>query len=352
MTLRLDSLTGLRFFAAFAVFGFHFQGLDYGKGDRALHEFSGGMVGVTFFFMVSGFVLAWSSRPNDTTRSFYRRRFARIYPSYLMAWVIAVGVGLASGWGFSAKSLIALPLIQAWAPSQQIFYAASAVFWSLSCEAFFYAVFPYVMRRLRSMERRELVIIGLVCVLFSLALAGALIEVGETTAGFWILCIFPPVQLATFILGMVLGILMRGGPTTHIPLWPAVALALAATMLAGHVPASLARVALPIVPFALVIWAAAERDLRGMSSIFRSRALVALGTWSYCFYLIHGQVIQVSIKVMHRAGVETGDLGGIELAGMFVLVLAAATFSAWVLHRVVEFPCERRLRGAAPERVD
>src|SRR3712207_2975549 len=52
--LRLDSLTGLRFFAAFAVFGFH--ALRYGDQDLGTELFAAGATGVSFFFVVSGFV--------------------------------------------------------------------------------------------------------------------------------------------------------------------------------------------------------------------------------------------------------------------------------------------------------
>ncbi|GHD41732.1 hypothetical protein D9V29_01735 [Mycetocola manganoxydans] len=65
---RLDSLTGLRFIAAFVVFGIH--SLYYGQDSWTESVFAAGMTGVSFFYIVSGFVLAWTAREHDPVRSF------------------------------------------------------------------------------------------------------------------------------------------------------------------------------------------------------------------------------------------------------------------------------------------
>jgi len=40
-----------------------------------LKPFTHGALGVSFFFVLSGFVLVWSTRPDDTAWPFLRRRF-------------------------------------------------------------------------------------------------------------------------------------------------------------------------------------------------------------------------------------------------------------------------------------
>lgn len=78
---RLDSLTGARFVAALAVFLFHAGGIFPAEGvfGKALAFISrDGGIGVDFFFVLSGFVLAWSWRPGSSVKAFYRRRFARL----------------------------------------------------------------------------------------------------------------------------------------------------------------------------------------------------------------------------------------------------------------------------------
>ena len=63
-TKRLDSLTGLRWWAAFAVFFFHLRNLIPLPGPiEAIAQF--GYLGVTFFFVMSGYVLTMSWRPTS-----------------------------------------------------------------------------------------------------------------------------------------------------------------------------------------------------------------------------------------------------------------------------------------------
>src|SRR5262245_62142748 len=74
---RVESLTGLRWWAAFFVFCHHMTNLA----PLPIYDFlKYGTSGVTFFFVLSGFVLTWSARPGTKIRTFYRRRFARIFP--------------------------------------------------------------------------------------------------------------------------------------------------------------------------------------------------------------------------------------------------------------------------------
>ena len=100
--VQLDSLTGIRAIAAFLVFWHHANGL-YGG-------ISSGMVGVSLFYILSGFVMAWVDRDGDTAGQFYRRRFARIYPAYAVSVTAAIGYTVATT-GFSAVSLV--PPLQA-----------------------------------------------------------------------------------------------------------------------------------------------------------------------------------------------------------------------------------------------
>lgn len=80
---RLDSLTGMRFIAALAVFVHHTTGLAPGTGlaqAPVLFPYSTmGVNGVGFFFVLSGFLLAWGHRPGTRRGLFHWRRAGRIY---------------------------------------------------------------------------------------------------------------------------------------------------------------------------------------------------------------------------------------------------------------------------------
>ena len=55
---RINHLTGLRFFAAFLVFMSHIE--FSGSYDSLQIVFKQGFIGVSFFFILSGFVLSYS----------------------------------------------------------------------------------------------------------------------------------------------------------------------------------------------------------------------------------------------------------------------------------------------------
>ena len=87
MRKHIPALTSLRFLAALWVFVFHLQLWhgDFGISpiDKFIHA---GPVGMAFFFVLSGFILAQAAAGTDPLtdfRGYAVRRFARIYPIYL-----------------------------------------------------------------------------------------------------------------------------------------------------------------------------------------------------------------------------------------------------------------------------
>jgi peptidoglycan/LPS O-acetylase OafA/YrhL len=96
--------------------------------------------------------------------------------------------------------------------------------------------------------------------------------------------------------------------------------------------------------YALLIAAVASRDLRGRWMILRSRSLVALGRWSYAFYLVHATVLYWLVQ--HRIpGHKLPTWDNWYPAAVSFAVGLAAAFGLYVL---VEHPVEKLLRGLLP----
>src|ERR1700678_2417590 len=129
---NLGGLTSLRFFAAFAVVIYHFAGPGLAGWPAPLVNIAGsGFVAVSFFFILSGFVLSYrylspSGEMRGTIRSFYSARVARIYPAYLLGFLLAAPTDIlwslrvnhfavAVGKLFFGGALV-LALQQAWTP--------------------------------------------------------------------------------------------------------------------------------------------------------------------------------------------------------------------------------------------
>ena len=342
---RLDSLTGLRFFAAFLVFGFHAGA--YGLDRLSFDPLGKGNTGVSFFYIVSGFVLAWSLRSGDTHRAFWQRRFARIYPAYAVAWLSAVAIMALDGKAIGASTFVPLTLLQSWVPDQTFYFAASAVFWSLSCEAFFYAVFPRLMPVINRASSKALALMTVVLIAFIAAIAWACVGSKPESVGTWLVDFFPPTRLAEFIVGIILAVAVKRGMRSPLSLSQAGVLSVAAVLVATQVPATFAVSSITLVPFMLLIVAAASADIRQRPSVFRAPVIVKLGVWSYCFYLVHTQVLAVVFELASRAGHPKEDLTTAAAMVLILVSLAAAVAASWALHVLVERPAEKRLRPKA-----
>lgn len=340
---RLESLTGLRFMAALVVVGFHlvllFPSAPYGP---VAHFLGQGPTGVSFFFVISGFVLTWSRRREDGAARFYRRRLARIGPSHIVTWVV-IGVLLVAASVPRALGPVggSLFLLQPWIPSSHYWNAMNVPSWSLGCEVFFYALFPFLaagLFRLGSRSRRALLVGGVLAVL---VIAAVTAPASYGTTGYWLLYFFPPTRLIEFVIGMLLALEVTGGSWPRIGLGPALAVAGAAYAAAGWAPTSYRVVAVTLVPFIMLIGAAAQRDLSGRPSLWNSPVMVRLGMWSFALYLAHFPVM-VALALV-EGPVHLGLAGGLANAA---LVLVLCLGAAAVLYRLVERPAERAFRPA------
>ncbi len=353
MHARLDSLTGLRFFAAYFVLLHHVT--NFARLPVLVHFEGFGATGVTFFFVLSGFVLTWSFRPSDAPRPFYWRRFARIVPLHVLTTLIALPVfyamqGEPVAWG---PVLLSLGLLQAWTFVPGIYFAGNPAAWSLSCELFFYALHPLAIRRVLAARSMALAIGGGAFLAAMAAVAQiALGWPGEFTG--WLLYIAPPFRLGEFALGVVLAVLTARGYRAPLGLLPATALlagwfvftyvvgprTLDAAMLARTGSAGYA--ILPLL-YGLVIVAAARLDLEARPSVLRWKPMVRLGEWSYALYLVHATIIYALMEVFgtHYRAMWT-NLGWLALASVIAIAASA------LLYHLVEQPLERWLRAHEP----
>lgn len=154
---HLNALTTLRFFAAFHVLLFHYQSMFFYNTFRTPTPDAIwlGFTSVTFFFVLSGFILAhnYSAVKFDaaTLRLYACARLSRIYPVYLLSLLIAMPflfrqIGGQPDWihPLWIASIILAPLgLHAWVPGAAC--ALNCPSWSISTEFFFYLMFPLLM---------------------------------------------------------------------------------------------------------------------------------------------------------------------------------------------------------------
>jgi peptidoglycan/LPS O-acetylase OafA/YrhL len=353
---RIDSLTSLRFFAAAFVLVCHVQTSETFPSVFTEHLFAFPKTGVTFFFVLSGFVLAWSYRPDHPARSFYVRRFARIWPVHALVTVLLFGIGrmLAPDDWSTGEYLVVwvsvLLLVQSLCPLPSVHESVNPPAWTLSCEAFFYALFPLLRRRTAGLSAPALR--RLIAAMLVLCL-GIWIFVDDAAWIFFYsdgtqqtLRYLPAlVHLPEFVIGLALAGLLRHRPA--FPVTPAVATAAAAGLLLilgvlhwaepAWLPLSEDAVAqYTSIPLSLIVVGAfAAHELNGRPSALQHRWLIRLGDWSYALYLTHLTVIHVASLAI---GGRSFGAANVVAVPLFLLVSIAL---AGLLHYAVERPGKR-----------
>ena len=149
-----------------------------------------GEIGVTLFFFISGFVVSqpFLFRPRGAWKvgQFYRRRFLRIYPPYLVVITLCfVVLGVAGHVPVDADAYekSSVPLAQSYLAS--LVYLHGAIFdapsrlnppmWSLEIEVAFYAVLPPLMGLYAHVGPRRVRLVGLAGVIAAAVLASSLL---------------------------------------------------------------------------------------------------------------------------------------------------------------------------------
>jgi peptidoglycan/LPS O-acetylase OafA/YrhL len=334
---RLDGLTGLRFFAALAVFAFHANILLVHTRFEGVRDLaSPGMVGVSFFFMLSGFVLTWSWRDRPYS-GYMRRRLARIVPATWVASVFALTAMATRPAGLEKlPTVLSIPLLQSWWPDIHIDRSPLPATWSLSVELFFYLLFPVVLvgaRRLPASARKPLLVGLAVAVVLWAALNPT-----DGTTNAWAVYYCPPARMLEFAIGVLLALEVADRRWPRVPVSAALAATAVAWVVCLHVAPQFQFVAVTLVPFAFLIGAVATRDAEGRSTWVAHPTFEALGRWSFAFYLVHSTIVRLT-SLAGDNGFPVNGVNGVAFA------LGASILASYVLYTLVERPAERFLKA-------
>ncbi|QKV96917.1 acyltransferase [Streptomyces sp. NA02950] len=363
---RLPSLTGYRFLLACAVLFGHVLTLGRLFADEAVYEaadrshmLSAGAV--SSFFILSGFVLAWTLRPDDTAGRFWRRRFVKIFPNHAVTWTLMLVLLMATG----TATLLPVPdpaadeavknllLVHTWAPDMADFSSVNPVTWSISCEVFFYLLFPFLIRPLSALPARRIrPAIALIAALILATPALATLFTEDAAAGswsplsmerWWLIYFFPPVRLLEFVLGILLALAVRTGRWPALRLrWPLLAL-IGLFVAQPRLPEEYVWGAATCLPLAALIPALASRDIDRRPTWLSLRRLVVLGEASFALYMIH-------FPILYAIRLLLGDrtFGILTATAIALGVATVCVLASLLLWRTVELPMMRRYSRPRP----
>ena len=368
----LPALTGLRFVAALLVVLFHYQFLVHGLAQSAApgaRVIQAGFVGVSIFFVLSGFILAYTyldsaGAMRTTVPAFWHARFARIYPAYAFALVLSLPifidvalvrpVGVIHLSDFIKAAVLTPTLLQAWTPKKAWMWDGPA--WSLSVEAFFYALFPFIAVAIARRPFRQIVAIG--CFAGLCALVGPSVyaltsplgiwRVTTATYGPWVatLKFLPLFHLPEFVIGICTGVIFihrrdtdsKRGSVAWITTISAAAV-VGILAVSDRIPFLFLQCGALALPFAVLIYCLAFR--RGiLAEALSTRAAQLLGGASYSLYLLHLPIstyLTISGKLLGLTW-----LSGWVGVAVYVTVAIGAALAVFVL---VEEPSRSWLRA-------
>jgi peptidoglycan/LPS O-acetylase OafA/YrhL len=302
---QLPALTGIRCFAALNLVFFHFA--DPHSFGPLSPVVNGGYISVSFFLMLSGFILTYNyadraQRGALTARSFWSARFSRLYPVYAFSLLLSVGmlaqeVHAHTRLDFGLGLVLTPLLLQGWHPALSTFWNTPA--WTMSTEAFFYLLFPWLITRRRPRQTRTMLLILVSVWLCSLVLPGLYmyfnpdgdVHPDRYSVGIWMRALkFMPVQhLFSFLFGMTLGFLnekIRPESRKRLALGIFAFAALYLLLCVGdHLPYAMMHDGLLMPLFAGVVLCLAGSN--PIASFFGLLPFIAIGEASYCLYLLH-----------------------------------------------------------------
>ena len=353
---RLDALTGLRSFAAINIVLFHFSNPNW-FGPLA-PVVNAGYASVSFFILLSGFVLGYNynarARAGELSNvRFYEARFTRLYPIYLLSLILAFKmIPLERGFhthGMFWTGMVLSPLLlQGWIPEIATFLNTPA--WTMSAESFYYVLFPW-MAKWKKPERveRHLAKMGLVWLagmvpgsLYILYNPDGLSHVDRFSSANWLQALkYTPIpHLASFVFGVLLAELdeivpRMGNRRMVLGLFGFVATFAILTQ-AYRLPYALLHDGLFMPLFGCIILGLA--GVNPLSKLLGMRPLVFVGEASYCLYLLHFNLWNMihDSHVLDRLGLARFD-PWISYVLLICLALLALHF--------VEKPAQRVLRG-------
>jgi peptidoglycan/LPS O-acetylase OafA/YrhL len=341
-TPPLQALTSIRFFAALWVVLFHLrQILPLPVFLRPVID--RGYVGVSLFFMLSGFILTYNYLPRDFSRAdFWRARFARIWPMYMVGLALGFPAFVHSvthrGVPGISSALAALTLTQAWNPRTAVAWNAPG--WSLSCEVFFYLLFPSTLALGVSIFKnhpwKSLTSVWLLSVAAPLLYLWISPEgvVSPESHATWLTVVRfnPAIRFPEFVLGVILGVVYLQGfrlPRPRVVVMAALLVLLTVLLAGKNLPYPLFHNGFLAPLFALIILGLAADDC-GLGF----PTLLLLGEASYSLYIIHSPVLswlKALFDLMHVT------LSGRTFGTIFLAVSVAASVCTY---KLIELPAK------------
>jgi len=343
----LPILTVLRFPAALSIVFFHyFLALKF-----PIANYVGLASGVSFFYVLSGFILYYNYEDLRDCGYFWIHRFARIWPVHVvtlgMAFLVLPFDHLLGHAHWPITLPVNLLLLHSWLPFHGSSLSYNGVSWSLSVEAFFYICFPWLLVAMKKYGPTPALVGSFVVGLLLVVLVNHL-KPDEPGFGSY----NPACRLFEFVLGMATCHLWfktspRAERGTRWSAYEAFATIFALGLIFSARPILvLMELSTPLgewfggaftaCSFALLIWVFAHQA-GAISKALSMPFLVLLGEVSFAMYMCHQMLIR------HLLLNHEDDTDFSRTWGIFATYMGLVFVVAFLLFYVVETPARKMI---------
>ena len=313
----IRTLQSLRFFFIILVVLSHYIGSSF--------DF-GGECGVSFFFMLSGFVLslAYSERITKglfSTTPFVVKQWIKIYPLHILTFIVMFALDIRLEKYCDITAVIAnILLLQSWVPADSFYFVANRPSWFLCDILFFYVVFSSLNKYILRSDNRKLLAISLVVILLYICLMAVL----PTYLVNPILYANPLTRLLDFIVGIILyklyvsdnGIALRdklNGKsflTVSLMELSVILLVVITAILYPHLPQRVRTVSIfwLAIPLFIFFFAMTDKHSGVISKFLQVKTMLWLGNISFCIYIIHVPVLRIFNSISVHTGIADSTL--------------------------------------------
>jgi exopolysaccharide production protein ExoZ len=316
----LNSLQLLRALAAYSVVLYHASEATRFATKLPIPNLECLSAGVDLFFVISGFVMVYTTGPETTPRQFFGRRIARIVPLYWTTTALACLGALIVPYAFSSTNLSLPSILSSFAflpypNAEGRLFPVHGVGWTLNYEMLFYVLFA-----LSLLLPARLRFAGVLLLLTTVWALSNIVGAGVYARFYGEPIIFE------FAVGCLLAKILFLEPVARFirrtPMWPFAVMALIAFVaINSWAPMTVTSLFRFGAPAALLAFAGLGHDLY-RSEVHESVA-TQLGDASYSAYLLHTLILTALGLVLVRIMSP-----GYAFAAVLAVALMAATMIA------------------------
>lgn len=340
--MKITQITFTRFIAAIAIVISHYKkDLFLYKIPYVSEIFLRANVGVSYFFILSGFIMivAYHKKNKIDYREFYRNRFARIYPLYIVGLLLYL---ITKYSGFSLDKLFLYLLgLQSWMPGQVLILNFPG--WSISVEFLFYLLFPVLYNYLYSKGKKSIwiisVLLWIITQIFSNIYIQSSFYEGPHTISHEFISYFPFLHINEFLIGNLAGLFFINNFKEKNYDIPVVLIFISILCSLIFIPLNFHNglMAVLFIPLILLI----SYNTGFLTTIFALKPFEYLGEISYAIYITHIPLLYILRQLLwtqkYRWDTDT----------VFWIYLAFLMLSSMFFYQFIEKPLRDYIKKAA-----